>query len=175
MHIIALLFFFLFFGCEANINSFNVDINGDTSYAQSDTNQESSGSATENTTNNSNTQEPTTDNTNTTTNVDDDLGTQTSTFAILEVSSGSGIPVTGGESFDIEVYSSYLVFRYSLNLTKVKYSNDISSISTTGTVSGKVARVPNPSKFIKIYFNSDGDEVSKIFEVTLPSNSTLPK
>ena len=185
MYIIGLLFCLLFVGCDANMNAFNINIEGTVDYQKNmnnntNTKGNNTGTNTGNNTGNNagtntgnnagaNTGNNTGNNTNTNTNITDNLGTQLGVRTALQVSAGTGIPTTGGESIEVQVYKDYLLMKYSKTLTKVRYSNDIASISDVGIVSNDMARIPTGNAFIKVYFNKDGDSVSKIFEIAKPS------
>ena len=190
MYIMILSFLVLFFvGCDANMNSFNINIEGTVDYKQnmSNSNIKANSDTTNNTTtNNTNTNDTnntsnTSNTNNTQQNIADALGAQLSTASALEVSSGTGIPVTGGDGdkVGIEIYKEDMIVQYIKTMTKIKYSLNIESITDLGLVNGSMGRVPVNTKFLKVYYDQDGDSISKIYEiqsiVNVSSSGTLPK
>ncbi len=188
MYIIGLIFVLFFVGCGANMNSFNINVEGTVDYSNNNSNNNTNTSGNTNTGGNTgtntgsntggntgtNTGSSTGGNTGSNVNITEGIGAQLSTKTALEVSSGTGIPVTGGASIEVQVYQNYQIMKYTTTLTKVRYSNNVSSISTEGIVNNDMARIPIGNNFIKIYFNQDGDSVSKIFEISATTSGTLP-
>jgi hypothetical protein len=96
----------------------------------------------------------------------DSLGAKTSTVTLTERES-IGMPRVNGERIEAEIYSdNILIVKYLSNLSKVRYSDEISAINTLGEVQDNIAKTPYPISFIKIYFtDNNGDVTSKIFGV----------
>lgn len=189
MYIVILFFMLFFIGCDANLNSFNINIEGTVGYQKnagiSNTNGNTNNNTNTNTntnTNNTNTNTNNNANTNTNANITNNIGAQLSTATALEISSGTGIPVTGGDGQEvkIELYKDFIIVKYMKVITKIKHSLTVSSITELGSSNDKIGRVPKGAKFIKVYFNKDGDSISKIYEISpavssKSSTNRLPK
>ena len=199
MHIVVLFFILFIVGCGANMNSFNINVEGTVDYqnnpnnsntnsntgnntnsgTNNNTNTGTNNSGTNNNTNtgtnnntNSNTNNSTNNNTNA--NITNNLGTQLGTTSAIEVAAIGQTPSTGGVTLDVQVYQDYLIVTYPVALTKIKYYENDTSAGTDGLVNGTTGRIPRNSSYFKVYITEDGDPVTKVFDVTTPSSGTMP-
>jgi len=101
----------------------------------------------------------------------DGLPPLTKSFFLTERES-IGMPRVNGERIEADLYGSdILIIKYSTQLIKIRYSQDIKNIDKLGQVEGENARIAYPASFVKIFFqDANGDTSVKIFGIVQNSD-----
>lgn len=86
-------------------------------------------------------------------------------FYAIEVDIKNGIPIVGGDIFNLDVSKFYYNFTYTNSILKIEYSTSQNKITLLGIVNGKTGKVPHTAKIIKVYFIKNNNVSFKVFEV----------